>query len=202
MPDAPRRYHHGNLKQELVRAALGLFAERGSFDFTFRELARAVGVTHNAPYRHFGTREDLLAALRDEGLARLVAYERRALARVGDGARARVRALGEAYVRFALREPALFKLVLVTPAGGEARPPANASFALLEQALEEGRASGELRRDLAARELALVAWSLVHGLASLTSSGHLPRGAARLDRYAELLAKVYFDGAAAGVGTG
>ena len=134
--DAPRPYHHGNLRQELVRAALALFVERGALDFTFRELARAVGVTHNAPYRHFGSRAELFAALRDEGLARLAAYERRALARAGGSARARVRALGVAYVRFALREPALFKLVLVTPAWGEARPAANASFALLEHALE------------------------------------------------------------------
>jgi hypothetical protein len=56
-------YHHGNLRRALLDAALALFAERGRFDFTMRELARAAGVTHNAPYRHFADRWALLDAL-------------------------------------------------------------------------------------------------------------------------------------------
>lgn len=194
---APRAYHHGDLRNQLIAAALALFEARGDLDFTFRELARAVGVTHNAPYRHFASREELLAALRDEGLARLAAAERRALAKTAQGdTRARVRALGEAYVRFALAEPVLFKLVLSLPVTA-ASPGASASesFALLEGALAEGRSQGALRGDLAARELALVAWSLVHGLASLVSSGRLPHSAAHLRRYADLAAAVFFDGA-------
>ena len=70
-PEPERGYHHGNLRRALLDAALALFAERGTFDFTFRELSRAADVTHNAPYRHFQGKEDLLHALRAEGLARL-----------------------------------------------------------------------------------------------------------------------------------
>jgi AcrR family transcriptional regulator len=197
---APRAYHHGDLKNQLVAAALRLFEERGDLDFTFRELARAVGVTHNAPYRHFAGRDELLAALRDEGLARLAAAERRALAKARQGdVRARVRALGEAYVRFALTQPVLFKLVLASPVAAPAEPrrAPSESFALLEGALADGVERGALRGDWAARDLALVAWSLVHGLASLASSGQLPAGRRHLRRYADLVAAVFFDGARA-----
>jgi AcrR family transcriptional regulator len=192
----PRSYHHGSLRRELLDAALRRFTERGTLDFTLRELARDVGVTHNAPYRHFATKAALLDALREEGFARLADAERAALARAGEDVRARVRALGEAYVRFALAEPAAFRLMLAHPeekeVGGAAR--ATESFAMLERALEEGRASGATRTDLSSRELALAAWSLVHGLSTLLSSGRLPASEARVRRYAGLLEVVFFEG--------
>lgn len=198
-----RGYHHGDLKNELLAAALRLFEERGDMDFTLRELARAVGVTHNAPYRHFAGRDELLAALRDQGLARLAAAERRELAKTAGGdSRARVRALGEAYVRFALAEPVLLKLVLSMPEASSGEVRGSESFALLEGALSEGREQGTLRNDLAARDLAVVAWSLVHGLASLVSSGRLPPGPRHLRRYADLAAAVFFDGASAATSAG
>ena len=92
----------------------------------------------------------------------------------------------------------------VTQASAEAKAPANApakaergreSYALLLDALEEARAAGVARADLSARELALVAWSLVHGLSSLVSSGRVPVSEARVRRYADLLDEVFFEGA-------
>ncbi len=194
-----RAYHHGNVRRALLDEAARVFAARGTLDFTLRELARSVGVTHNAPYRHFESKAELLEALRAEGFARLAAAEVAALEGAGDDARARVKALGEAYVRFALQEPTLFRLVLAHPteAVSHAPSPGPESYALLERTLEEARVTGVARDDLSARELALVAWSLVHGLATLLSSGHLPAGEARVERYAKLLASVFFDGAAA-----
>lgn len=198
-PEPERGYHHGNLRRALLDAALALFAERGTFDFTFRELARAADVTHNAPYRHFHGKEDLLHALRAEGLARLAELEHEALLSAGHDPRARVAALGEAYVRFAVGEPAVFRLVLTYPiaeAGPEAR--GAESYALLERAIEEGRQKGVVRTDLSARELALAAWSLVHGIASLLVSGHVPAGPKRIKGYVSLLSSVFFEGASAG----
>ena len=196
-----RGYHHGNLRRELLDAALRSFAVRGNADFTLRELAREVGVTHNAPYRHFKSKAELLDALRTEGFARLAAAERRALDRAGVAAdaRQRVKVLGDAYVRFALDEPQAFRLMLSLPVDGDAsgeRPRRAESFTLLESALEAGRAAGVVRSDLSARELALAAWSLVHGLASLLSSGHLPAGEARVRRYSDTLSAIFFEGAA------
>src|SRR5260370_35374494 len=70
---AKRRYHHGNLKQELLDSAVALIAEVGSQAFTLRELARQAGVSHNAPYRHFKDKEDLLGAVAAQGFDRLTA---------------------------------------------------------------------------------------------------------------------------------
>jgi len=194
-----RGYHHGNLRRALLDAALALFAERGTFDFTFRELARAAGVTHNAPYRHFAGRPELLAALREEGLSRLALHEEAALATAGADPRAKVTALGEAYMKFALAEPVVFRLVLAYPleAGVASASRDTASYRLLEETLEEARRVGAVRKDLSAKELALAAWSLVHGISSLLASGHVPKGAGRLKGYVALLSGVFFEGAAA-----
>ncbi len=204
-PKDSRGYHHGNLRRALLDAALGLFAERGTFDFTFRELARAAGVTHNAPYRHFAGRAELLAALREEGLARLAALEEAALVAAGNDPRARVTALGEAYVRFALAEPLVFRLVLSHPiddSEGASVSRGTASYRVLERSLEEARIAGAVRSDLSAKELALAAWSLVHGIASLLASGHMPKGPQRIKAYVALLSEVFFEGAVARPGRG
>lgn len=184
-------YHHGNLRRALLDAALELFVQRGAFDFTLRELAREAGVTHNAPYRHFAGKTELLAALRDEGFETLAASAQRALAG-HDEPRARVRALGDAYVRFAIERPHHFRLML-----SEAGAANTGAFDLLRVALEDGRKAGVVRDDLSARELALAAWSLVHGLASLIVSGNVPGDEARVRRYTKTLDAVFFEGALA-----
>lgn len=162
--------------------------------FTLRELARDAGVTHNAPYRHFATKDALLAALRDEGFARLAATEREALEAAGSDARARVQALGEAYVRFALVEPVAFRLMMDAPVDSTEATKPTESFDLLRDTLEAAQRAGAVRTDLPARELALVAWSLVHGLASLLAAGRLPSSAARVRRYSQSMAAVFFEG--------
>lgn len=198
--EAPRSYHHGNLRRELLDAALRVFDERGSLDFTLRELARAAGVTHSAPYRHFESKGELVAALSDEVFDRLAAREREALAACSSDPRARVKALGEAYVRFAIAEPVAFRLALARPLEPRTTEPEDrgrVAYTMLLDALEAARDARVLRDDLSARELALAAWSLVHGLASLASSGRVPVSEARVRRYADLLDAVFFDGARA-----
>jgi AcrR family transcriptional regulator len=201
---ASANYHHGNLRRALMDAAIRLVAERGSLDFTMRELARAAGVTHNAPYRHFDDREALLAALAEEGFVRLKA---RCLADRPDlaaGPRAAICALGRAYVEFAVEASHIFRLMFgETTARSRAGRPAlaraaRASFAVLEEAIAACRSNGTLRADLDPREATLAAWSLVHGFASLLVAGQVPpswaTGAARA-RHIEALAGVFLDGA-------
>ena len=186
-------YHHGDLRRALVDGALRLFAERGSFSFSMRELALAAGVTHNAPYRHFKNKGELLAAIRADGLAMLDSLAQKTLRRAEATPRARVRALGSAYVRFALEHPHHFRLVLHNPLAAEdAVMTRSGAYQLLEACLEEGRAAGVVRRDKSARQLALVAWSLVHGLASLLVTAQLPN--ARIRHYTTLLDDVFFEG--------
>jgi AcrR family transcriptional regulator len=193
-------YHHGNLRRALLEGALSLFEQRGSLDFTLRELARAVGVTHNAPYRHFATKAELVDALSEEAALRLGALAAKALERAGDDPRARVVALGEAYVSFALAEPLRFRLVLSRPvrSGRDRADP----LRVLEATLEEARARGVARVDRSARELAVAAWSLVHGYASLLSSERLPRREAHVRRYGRVLGDLFWDGAGAPSGRG
>ncbi len=194
---AVRAYHHGNLRRALLDAALARLAA-GAADFTLRELARDTDVTHNAPYRHFAGKPELLSALRTEGFEQLAAASRAALEGASGEPRDRVRALGEAYVRFAVACPHHFRLMLGgPPSEGEAPKTAEGeSFALLERTLREGQSAGAIRDDLSARDLALAAWALVHGLASLFVSGQVPGSEARLRRWVKLLDATFFEGVA------
>src|SRR5690606_17147113 len=97
-------YHHGNLPAALVDAALEVLESEGIEALTLRELARRVGVTHAAPYRHFKDKAALLAALAAEGFARL---SRAVEARRGEG----IAGAAEAYLRFAADHPAHFRLM-------------------------------------------------------------------------------------------
>ncbi len=200
MSERDGTYHHGNLRRALLDAAVALIAEHDSTDFTMRELSRHAGVTHNAPYRHFETKTHLLAALAEEGFGILRA---RGLAACPADMppRDRVRALGASYVTFAVDHPHHFRLMFGTPMAQarESHPElaraADASFALLRDAIEGCRAAGLLRRDVSTRNLGLVAWSLVHGLAALLVSGQIPGGRGRLTLLTRELAVVFFEGA-------
>ena len=77
--DAPRGYHHGNLKEALLRAALDLIAQKGPAGFTFAEAARSAGVSPAAPYRHFRDRDELLSSIAQRGFEQF--------ARVGETAK-------------------------------------------------------------------------------------------------------------------
>jgi AcrR family transcriptional regulator len=104
-------YHHPNLRQALLDTALGLIAELGGPHFSLRELAKAVGTTHAAVYRHFADRSALLDALSATGFARLSAYQQQALVAAAPGPLERLVALGLAYVRFAIENPGFFALL-------------------------------------------------------------------------------------------
>jgi AcrR family transcriptional regulator len=150
-------YHHGDLPAALLRSAAQTLEERGVDTLSLREAARRAGVSHNAPYRHFPHREALLAALAAEGFTML-----------GEELRHHAgRALGEAYVRFALEHPQRFRLMF----GGvlsHAKYPdlagaANAAYRTLRAAF------GDLPHP---ERAAAAAWCLVHGLAQLILDGH------------------------------
>src|SRR5215469_979889 len=111
----PRPYHHGNLREALLSAALGLISEVGPTAFTLREVARRAGVSHNAPYRHFKDRDELMAAVSTQGYAELT----QALLDAGEqesAALSQLKAAGLAYVKFALRRPEHFTVMFDAPA--------------------------------------------------------------------------------------
>lgn len=168
------RYHHGDLRRALVEEALTLLAENGDKGFSLRELARRVGVTANASYRHFANKEALLQALASEGFRRLDVVQRQAAAGAADDDK--LLAAGRAYIRFAHDHPALFGLMFsVIPVhrrGDELSEASQASFETLRQAITRGWPSEEPDPARVTRA-SLRAWALVHGLAQLLLDGQL-----------------------------
>ena len=173
-----RAYHHGNLKEALVRAALELIAEKGPAGFTFAEAARWAGVSPAAPYRHFRDRDELLADVARRGFDILAGQ----LASAWGGGRpepfSAFERLGKAYLAFARAEPAYYSAMFeagVPPDGSpELREAGEQIFAILREASEAVAATVPAGRPPAAM-MALHVWSLAHGIASLFGRGDKAR---------------------------
>ncbi|MBU8894496.1 TetR/AcrR family transcriptional regulator [Corallococcus sp. H22C18031201] len=163
------RYHHGDLRQALVDAAVALIAEEGFAALTLREVARRAGVTHAAPYRHFADKEALLEAVAAEGYRAMAREMRQRMERV-TGPLEQLITAGEAYVLFAVRHPPHFRVMFgphfTRPHEPVASEAGEDAFSLLVRCIEAGQAAGLLRAG-DRLSLALTAWSQVHGLASL-----------------------------------
>lgn len=182
-PPVAVRYHHGDLRAALIDAAERLLVEEGDWTFTLRAVARAAGVSHNAPYNHFQDKRALLAALATRGFLALADAIESIIAATGhvDVAR-RIEAAATGYVMFAVDQPARFRLMFSSELAGEKSEDllaaTSAAFGTLRVLIADGVASGELRPD-ATTTHALAAWSLVHGLSGLIIDG---RAAVDLDR--------------------
>ena len=175
----PRGYHHGNLKEALVRAALQLIAEKGPAGFTFAEAARFAGVSPAAPYRHFRDRDELLADVARRGFEQFAA----ALEEAWDGGRpepsAAFERLGKAYLEFARTEPAYYSAMFEAgiPLEGSSGADRGRRPRLRGDPLgvgEDDRAHSAGRRPPALM-MALHIWSLSHGIASLFGRGDAGR---------------------------
>lgn len=173
-----KSYHHKHLREALLHAAIQLIAELGPTAFTLREAARRAGVSHNAPYRHFRDKEELLAAVSGEGFRELDRAMLDAIELQSDTVD-RLKRAGLAYVDFALRRPQHFAVMFDAPLSKRKHP---ASVAAGEQAFgtlvslvkgcqDEGRLPAG-----SAHPFALLAWSMVHGIAKLATAKRLPFG--------------------------
>ncbi len=163
-------YHHGNLREALIDAALRLTSERGPSGFAFVEVARAAGVTPAAPYRHFRDRNALMAEVARRGFERFTV----ALERGWNGGRPdpliAIEHCGRAYLDFARREPAyyaaMFDAELPFAEAPALRQAADDAFAVLRRAADAACATALPNRP-PAQMVALHIWSLAHGIASL-----------------------------------
>jgi AcrR family transcriptional regulator len=177
--DSPRGYHHGNLKEALLRAALELIAQKGPAGFTFAEAARWAGVSPAAPYRHFRDRDELLASVALRGFHQFEA----ALTRAWDDGRPDVfialHRLGKAYLDFARGEPAyysaMFEAGIPLADNPELRESGDRAFAVLRQAAEKLSAQTAARTRPPALMVALHIWAMAHGIASLFGRGDAAR---------------------------
>ena len=162
------RYHHGNLRQALLDAAVDLIARHGVHGFSLNAAARAAGVSTAAPYRHFATKDALVAAVVERGWEQFGAALRHAAQRHPDDPLERLAALGRQYIDFAVARPAVFRLLF----GERDREPLRsaagpATFDTLLACVRQARERGQLRPGLDDRRVAHAAWAMVHGLATL-----------------------------------
>src|SRR5215469_5644178 len=173
-PTGQRSYHHGDLRQALVRSALEILSEAGVAGLSLRATARRARVSAMAPYRHFADKEALLAAVAENGFRELAGRLTAAAATAADP-RAGLAALGVAYVLFACDQPSLFKLMFGPMIEQKSAHPAldeagGACFNALRQAVA---AAKFVDTDSDAGDVALACWSLVHGLSALIVDGRL-----------------------------
>jgi len=208
-------YHHGDLRRALLDAGTDLAREGGPDKVVLREATRRVGVSANAAYRHFADRDALLGEVVSRAQARAADVISTTMDAVppaleaGQRARARFRAVGVGYLRFAMDEPGLFRAAFAVPvdlsraasvdaAGASGLTPFQLLSAALDAMVEAGVMSQDQRPGAE-----LLAWSAVHGMAMLALEGplrDLPRGA--VDELAPRLVRMVDLGLGLSDGTG
>ena len=193
-------YHHGNLREALIEAALALIPESGPLGFTFAEAARQAGVSPAAPYRHFRDREHLLADIAQQGFDR---FAEALTAAWNGGAPDPMTAfcnIGKAYLTFARTKPgyyaAMFEAGIALDATPELREAGDRAFAILRDAAERIIAGLPQGKRPPALMVALHVWSLSHGIASLFGGRNAPVRATPMspEDLLEAGVLVYFEG--------
>jgi AcrR family transcriptional regulator len=171
-------YHHGSLRPALLAEAVRVLADHGAAELSLRELARRLGVSHAAPYRHFADKDALLGALAQQGFELLAVDLEQAAAAHPDDALRQLLEIGWVYVRFALRQPQHFQVMFGVREIPQTDYPelltaGQRAFGVLLGVIEAGQRAGQVAPG-DSRELAVAAWTQVHGLATLLSAKQLP----------------------------
>jgi AcrR family transcriptional regulator len=166
-----RSYHHGNLRAELLDRAIAQLRQSRAEALSLRALAREIGVSQTAPYRHFADRGELLAAMATQGYRELLGALRRARQSAADP-REELVSFAHAYVDYAAANPQLFKLMFGPAVQPPERYPAlreasRETFALVQDILRRGMVQGIFRRHEELAYLTNAAWSGIYGLATL-----------------------------------
>lgn len=181
---ARHRYHHGDLANALIAAALELARAGGPDAVVLREAARKTGVSATAAYRYFASREDLIHAVKDRALGELAERMEQELERAGtaedavEQLRLRLRALGSGYISFALERPGLFRTAFARVEPMTDRegidPMRTRPFLMVVDTLDRLVASGAIRAERR-QFLEVAAWATVHGMAELLLDGPMRR---------------------------
>src|SRR5262245_20088062 len=201
-----RGYHHGNLKEALIRAALELIAKKGPAGFTFAEAARWAGVSPAAPYRHYRDRDELLSDVAARGFDQFEV----ALKRAWDDARpdpsTAFDRLGKAYLEFARTEPAyyssMFEAGIPVDSDPNLRAAGDRAFGVLRSAVEALIATMPAANRPPVMMMALHIWPLSHGIASLFARGDAARRRLPMkpEELLEAAALIYLEGLGVEIG--
>jgi AcrR family transcriptional regulator len=176
---AARPYHHGNLRDALLRAGERALETGGAQDLSLRELAREVGVSHAAPRRHFADKQALLDALAHAGFEQLGEILATAITAAGPDFDARLLGLARAYVAYATEHPALVELMFASKHQAGAPPElteaGERAFAPALAAVADGQAAGAVVPGDPER-VAIVAFAAIQGLVAFANNGMLDGG--------------------------
>jgi AcrR family transcriptional regulator len=166
------KYHHGDLRSALVLAGLELLSTRSADDISLREVARAVGVSATAVYRHFPDKQALVFAMCEQGAQQLSAEQRKAMEEAGRGKKG-FEAAGRAYILFALANPALYQLMMATKSSVDHYDTNGNAMGDAMQLLKDCVADVLPKKATAMEHkvAALHAWSMVHGISMLMIDG-------------------------------
>ncbi|BBO76596.1 TetR family transcriptional regulator [Desulfosarcina widdelii] len=170
-----------------------MIEEKGLDGLSLREVARAAGVSHTAPYRHFRDKADLIAAIAQKGFEQLTADATAAAGCHAKNPHEQFVAASVQYILFGVRQPRMAHLLFggvinMKTAPRSLKAASWAAFQLVETIIDSGKESGVFR-DRDTMELAVATWSGIHGLAQLISGGYLTRLAAT-ERQVETLGKM------------
>ncbi len=167
-----KSYHHGNLRAELLDTAIEQLRSTAAEDLSLRALARSLGVSQTAPYRHFADKGELLAAMAARGYRELLLVLRAAGESAEASAKAQLLAFAMAYVQFASDNPQLFKLMFgpalqSTARQTELREASRDTFLLVQEIIKRGVDAGVFRNNEDIAYLTNAAWSSIYGLATV-----------------------------------
>jgi AcrR family transcriptional regulator len=175
MKKESKTFHHGDLRAALIRAGLDLLETQLADGLSLREIARKVGVSPTAVYRHFPNKQSLLYALCEHAADGLYAAQSMAMAAAGGGLVGFLET-GKAYIRYAIANPALFRLLMTTRPPSEARELDSSHVSAAMRLLSDNVASllppGTSPQTV--RAFAALAWAKVHGMAMLMLDGQIP----------------------------
>ncbi len=173
-----KTYHHGDLRNALIAAAVRLVEQKGVQGFSLREAAREAGVAPSAPYRHFADRSELLTAVAEQAAKRLMDRTRKELSNASDEQWARFQALSIAYVRFAVENPSHFRVMNDPRFADPGRSEVLRMLVQEQNALFDGVLRSVCGQDFATDELIaarVTSHALVYGLARRFVDGHCVR---------------------------
>ncbi|MGH3447030.1 MAG: TetR/AcrR family transcriptional regulator [Nocardioidaceae bacterium] len=174
------RYHHGAVRTATLTAARAMLEQTPAHQISLREVARAAGISHAAPYKHFTERSDFLVALAARCMAEFVSEQRAAAAETSDP-RDRLIRLGTAYVGYGADHPQAFALIFDPEVSPPGRPPPELATLvdehtrLLHDAVQTGVRAQLFPPQLAPATIATSLWAQVHGLTQLVILGHVAR---------------------------
>jgi AcrR family transcriptional regulator len=186
--EQPRQYHHGNLREALLIKGLELLESSQDAEISLRELAREVGVSANAAYRHFANKEALMLAMASEGFTQF-SHAQVAAIHQGDTPKQQFTLAGRAYIDFACKNPALYRLMFgrffASHRSDDMNNAGNIAFQglinMIAMVLQADPKSPLVD------SAAIHAWSVVHGLSTLILDGYFDRHADNIDAFIDNL---------------